>query len=398
MLVVEIGGDPAVGFAGRLLSRFGARVVKVELLPDGDESRRKPPFFDAGDGSDEAGLLFHYLNEGKESVAVDVMRPDAAEIIRALAQKADAVLVDGSIWNNDELLRFVGELDASVLTVITPFGIDGPYADTVGTSGTVFAMGGEASMLPGGLGYQMYPDSPPLLVRGNVVDHDAGVIATAVTLAGMISRANGADPVELDVAKLEAESSLNRWLVSCYHATDWVESRATRAYAYAGLMECKDGWVMLQPVTDRHWQSLVRMIGSPEWTQNPLFEHRPGREEHGGLIQEELVKWISQKTKDELLHLGLEHGVPTAPFWNMAEIAENPHFRERRFYAPYGEEAAPAGELLALPFQAHPDTESSTAFAPGLGADSIAVLTEVLGLTADRVSELVESGTVRAGA
>ncbi len=84
--VIELAGDVAGGFAGRLFALLGADVIKVEP-PGGDPTRWSSPR--VGDGPD-AGLLFAYLGAGKRSV---VLEEDAARLDLVLS--ADLVIDDG---------------------------------------------------------------------------------------------------------------------------------------------------------------------------------------------------------------------------------------------------------------------------------------------------------------
>jgi crotonobetainyl-CoA:carnitine CoA-transferase CaiB-like acyl-CoA transferase len=371
--ILEIGDDPAVGFACHILACSGHRVIKIELLPDGDYARDVPPFYKTPGSLRAAGVLFHYLHRGKESVAIDPAAEEACTVVARLAGAVDAVVTG----NGGSLVALARDALAatrpSVVTTISPFGASGPRAHHAAVAGTVFASSGEASMLPGGLGYALNPGAPPLLAPGHVADFDAGVIAALVTLAGLWNGQALTQTVEFDVSKQECETSLNRWLVSHYRASGWIESRATRAYAYGGLVECADGFVMFQPTTDGHWAGLKAMLGHPDWAEDANLATQEGRVTAGALIQEKCWEWAAARTKAEIFAAGLECGVPIAPFRDMSEVAACTQFASRDFFVPYGPERLPG-----LPFGPAFTVSTPTASAPDLGEHTASVLEELL--------------------
>jgi crotonobetainyl-CoA:carnitine CoA-transferase CaiB-like acyl-CoA transferase len=376
---LEIGDDPAIGFAGRLLAQSGLTVVKLELAPDGDEARRAAPQYLAPDRLASASVLFHYLHQGKRSVAVNVAVTRGRDLVAALVRRAGVTLVDArgaEVAGIAELVRQQASGGGQVW--VSPFGPDGPRSAEQAAPATIFASAGEASTLPGGLGYQLYPDAAPLVARGHLVDFDAGVIAAMCAAAALHHHQETAGSVVVDITKDECETSLNRWLVTHYIASGWVESRATRAYAFAGLMRCSDGYAMLQPTTDGHWTGLKHMMGDPEWAEAAEFATQDLRLKAGGIIQQRIAAWARQLTKAQLFEAALRSNVPAAPFRSMADVAVCPQFSARGFITGYG----PAGRLPGLPFAHHPQLHPDRGSAPDTGQDTAYVLAELLGVDA----------------
>src|SRR4029077_13518796 len=74
----------------RLLSDLGARVIKIERPVEGDEMRRNPHQIEAG--REDQSTYFSRVNAGKESVAVDLSRPEGREVVLGLARHADVFI------------------------------------------------------------------------------------------------------------------------------------------------------------------------------------------------------------------------------------------------------------------------------------------------------------------
>lgn len=373
--VLELGAGAATGFAARLFVLLGADVVKVELLPDGDPSRSAQPRYRADGGAGDYGVAFHYMHQGKRSIALDLDDPSSGSVLADLLSWCEVALVDQVFAADPRIRGAVDGAPATVRTFVTPFGATGPYAGHESLPGAVFALGGELAMLPGGLGYALYPDAPPLLTRGNVAEFDGGVIGALVALASLYPDAAAAPTT--DVSSAEACVSLNRWLVSHFDESGWVETRASRSYPYAGMFECADGYVMIQPSTEHQWTALVEMMGRPEWALNPDYATRAQRNEAGKVIATELKKWLKTRTKAEILEGGMTHGVPAAPFRDASEVRDCAQYTSRRFFVPYGDD--PADALPGLPFALSPFGEPDRGRAPDLGEHTAEILDALAG-------------------
>jgi crotonobetainyl-CoA:carnitine CoA-transferase CaiB-like acyl-CoA transferase len=110
------------GYCARLLGGAGADVVKVEV-PEGDPLRRWVT--DLRDLGGEDGALFRYLHFGHRSVVAESL-DEVAELLAG----ADVVLTDGTGLIGDPAALLAAHPHL-VVTSISPFGLDGPYADLV---------------------------------------------------------------------------------------------------------------------------------------------------------------------------------------------------------------------------------------------------------------------------
>jgi alpha-methylacyl-CoA racemase len=118
-------------FAGMLLADLGAEVLRVD---------RPGVHGHPGDPRQDV------LGRGKRSVALDLRQPRAAEVVRHLAARADA-LIEGFRPGVAERLA-IGPLDcqavnpALVYGRMTGWGQDGPLATTAGHDITYLALSG----------------------------------------------------------------------------------------------------------------------------------------------------------------------------------------------------------------------------------------------------------------
>src|SRR3984957_16910626 len=133
---------------GKLLADLGATVTKVEP-PGGDPGRLRGPYAGNQAGA-ETSLAWWAYNRGKRSVTLAIDTADGRDLLLRLAGQADAVLESfrpGQLEDYGlgyDVLAAVRP--ALVLTRVSPFGQDGPYARFAATDLILAAIGGAAWM------------------------------------------------------------------------------------------------------------------------------------------------------------------------------------------------------------------------------------------------------------
>jgi crotonobetainyl-CoA:carnitine CoA-transferase CaiB-like acyl-CoA transferase len=98
-----------------------------------------------------------------------------------------------------------------------------------------------------------------------------------------------------------------------------------------------------------------------------------------------LLGWASRRHAADAERELREAGVPAAALKSSVDLAHDEHLRERGFW-----DAHEKGALPGLPWRT--DFGRATGPAPGLGADTDAVLHDVLDLSSDRIAALRAAG------
>jgi crotonobetainyl-CoA:carnitine CoA-transferase CaiB-like acyl-CoA transferase len=142
--VLDLGQGIAGPMAARLLGDFGAGVVKVEPL-GGDPARAMHPLLHEGPES-ERSLLFAYLNWNKRGMTLDLGTPAALASLEALVKASDIVIESfkpGTLaaWGLSPQ-RMMEINPKVVVTSVTDFGQEGPYAQFTGSDDVHQAMSG----------------------------------------------------------------------------------------------------------------------------------------------------------------------------------------------------------------------------------------------------------------
>jgi len=314
-VVVDLSTGIAGAYCTKLLADGGAEIVKIEP-PEGDSLRRwSASGAEIRPGDD--GALFSYLACSKRSVAAD---PDVdADFVNALLADADAV-----VWSRGSTIADAfapAEIHRNhphlTVTSITPFGIEGPWADRPATEFTLQAWSGGIVGLGRGSA-----DRAPVFVGGQVGDYLAGAYASVATMA---SRMRGAAEL-IDLSMLEAQIlGLTYYPVTYYEmlGRPW---RDVRRLTVPGIARAKDGLIDIGCGTAQQWFDLCAMTGHQDWIdeESPLSITEQANEN-----ADELYAWVESQTVDEIRDLATAFRIPNAPVANGANIESLDHFQAR---------------------------------------------------------------------
>jgi crotonobetainyl-CoA:carnitine CoA-transferase CaiB-like acyl-CoA transferase len=223
-----------------MLGDYGADVVKVEMPGTGDFVRR------FGAQKDGQGLYWKTLSRGKRSVALDLRRPEARELMLRWVRQFDVLVENfrpGTLerWGLDPVDLRAANPRLVVLRV-TAYGQDGPYRERPGFGTLAEALAGLASV-------SGYDDRPPLLPAYPLADIMAGNLGATAVLAALQRRDRTGTGDTIDLAIYEAALKLVEINVLEYQQTGREHGRTGNRYGPAaprGSYECRDGlWIAL---------------------------------------------------------------------------------------------------------------------------------------------------------
>jgi crotonobetainyl-CoA:carnitine CoA-transferase CaiB-like acyl-CoA transferase len=335
--VLEFADGVAASFCAKVVADLGADVVKVE--PSGGHPSRRwgPRRPDAP--PDEPSGRFLYLNTSKGSVVVG----DGAageRLLRDLAAACDVIVTDRSATE----IKSLGALDeATTVVAITPFGAAGPYAGYRAHHLVTFHSGCEGSILPSGLGFNLFPERPPIQIGGDIADYDAGWNAAVALLAACHDRLRTGRGQRVDVSAQESQLTLNRTRLSRFNNDGVTLHREGSRYGFLGMVACCDGWVQLVGVTPDQWD---RLAASPEAGElaDPRFATAAARAEDLPAAAEALLGWCKARGKADVVRILAAVGCPVGAYATPAELLSSPQFQHRGFFR--GVEDGRGGTLL----------------------------------------------------
>src|SRR5215813_11104897 len=305
--VLDFGRFIAGPYCAMLLSDFGAEVIRIERR-DGGEDRYVAPITDPTGGLGE-GPMFIGLNRNKKSVTLDPAHPDSREIKRRLIASADVVIANLAI----DVLRKL-ELDYDSLTAIKPdiiltqisaFGAEGPYANRVGFDPVAQAMSGAMSVTG-------FPGAP---VRSVVPFEDFGTALHAAfgTMAALYEKQKTGRGQVVEASLLATGVTFMQTLLAERYVTG-VERRQQGNTAFhvapSDTYRTKDGWIIIHVIGDPMFKRWAKLVGREELIDDPRFADDIGRANHHHVITETMNNWTARRTTEEAMRQLEEARVP----------------------------------------------------------------------------------------
>ncbi len=302
----------------RYLADFGADVIKVER-PGGD-SLRGMAWRDPRDGE---GLWWKLVNRNKRTVVLDVKEGADRELLLRLVDDAH-VLVENSRPGTMERLGLGPDVLLErnpnlVMTRISGFGQDGPYASRPGFATIAEAMSGLAAL-------SGEPDGQPLLPPIALTDEVTGLAAAFATMVALHS---GVGQV-VDANLLETMFQMMGPLASLYGVTGEQQPRLGAGLPYTvprGTYRCSDGrWVAVSTSSD---SVAARVMGVLGVAGDERFDTFEGRTEHRLELEQVMSEWCAGRTQSEVLDAFTAAEAAIGPVYDMADIAVDEHYAAR---------------------------------------------------------------------
>jgi crotonobetainyl-CoA:carnitine CoA-transferase CaiB-like acyl-CoA transferase len=342
--VLEWSTSIAGAYAGRLLRDAGAAVTRV----GGADTIGRGPEFDA------------YLHAAKESVPgnLDDLPRTAAET------RADIVVLELPDAPAGDLLTGFGD---AVLAVITPWGVDGPWAGT-NRPWSEFTLQVEA----GSLSLRGSMSAPPIMTGSSESLWVAGTMAAGAATAAL---QGGADGRVLDVSLLEVTAYVTN-LFQDVGAAVSQPSRdpIPRVRLTPSVEPASDGWIGYNLASAQNHEDFLVLIERPDWLADEQMRTFYGRYARMAEWTEAVRAWTTRHTVQECVDAAATFRIPAAPVHNGATILEDPQVRDRDFYErhPDGDFMVPRPPFLfngVRPTRTKPDG-GGTALPPA-GSDGL---------------------------
>ena len=386
--VLELGQLIAGPFAARTLGDFGADVIKVEPPNGGDPLRHWRLI------KDGTSVWWQVQSRNKRSVALDLKQPEAQDIVRQLARECDVLVenfrpgaLEGWGLGPGQLLEVNPRL---IVLRISGYGQTGPYRDRPGFGVVAEAMGGLRHLTG-------EPGRVPVRVGVSIGDTLASLHGVIGILLSMQERHRSGRGQVVDVALYEAVFNCMESLLPEYSAFAAVRGPAGSAMpgiAPTNAYLCGDGgYAIVAGNGDSIFKRLMGVIGRADLAQDPLLANNAGRVERVEEIDAAIGAWTAQRPVSEVLAELDAASVPAGRIYTVADIASDPHYRERGMLQ---EVVLEDGEPLMVPgivpkLSATPGGTSRAA--PKLGEHTEEVLREI-GLTDSQIGQLRARGVI----
>ena len=269
--VVEIGVWVAGPAAGCVLADWGADVVKIEPPGVGDPART---FARMLGGDLPSNPIFENDNRSKRSIALDLASDAGRGVALELLERADVFVTNVRMAGLERLGLDPKSLcernPRLVYGAISGYGFAGPDADRAAYDIAGFwARSGIAAALTS-------PGHHPPFQRGGMGDHNAGLALAGGIAAALFRRAQSGKG-QLVTTSLLREGlytlSFDLSVALRFGVGIAVADRKAMGNPCINNYQDSDGrWFWLVGLEgERHWPPLARVVGHPEWIDDPRF-------------------------------------------------------------------------------------------------------------------------------
>ena len=387
--VIDASTVLAGPLAAQVFGDFGADVVKVEHPVAGDSFRHH------GAHVDGHGLWWKIVSRNKRCVALNLGRPDGAEVFRALAATADVLIENfrpGTLerWGLAPDVLWADN-PGLVIVRITGFGQTGPYAARPGFGTLAEAMSGFAAVTG-------QPDGPPTLPPMGLADTLAGLTAVSGAMMALYHRdANGGRGQVVDVSLLEPMMAAVGPAPTDFAMSGRVQHRVgNRSVANAprNTYRTRDGrWVAISTSATPIAHRVARLIGRPDFTEHEWFATAAGRVAHVDELDSAVADWIAARDHSEVVAAFEAAEAAVASVYDASDLVSDEHVRATGMLVEVPD--PDLGSILMgnvlFRLSATPGAIRHTGRA--LGADTDEVLAEI-GIEPTRIESLRTTGVV----
>jgi len=302
--VVELGMWIALPYAATQLAELGARVIKLEPL--------------AGDPMRSTGPVGFKIVQGKESLALDLKRPEATEIVHRLVKRADAVLHSYRPGVPERLgidFETLSRLNPSLVYLYNgSYGSRGPksYAPAFHVTGGAVAGGAFAQA---GAGCPPAPDAAlsdaeradvsrrlELANEANP-DFNSAVTAAAATAIGLYHRERTGEAIPLETRMMLSNAMMMSPDFIAYEgkpAGREVDSELNGLGPLYRLYAAAEGWVFVAAPQPRDFERLCSSLGLEPLVSDERFATPEARAQNADGLADAIGAAVAKRGATEL--------------------------------------------------------------------------------------------------
>jgi len=387
--VVDLSHIMAGPACSMLLADMGADVIKVERIPDGDDSRRMVPPTVA-----DQSAAFLIMNRNKRGIALDLRSEAGRHVLSRLLQKADVLIENFRRGAMDQMGFGYAAVHAMnprlVYCSISGFGRTGPYADRGGFDLVAQGMSGLMSITGEG------PGHPPVKVGAPVTDITAGILACLGILAALYSRQSSGQGQMVDTSLFEAGIVQTYWHSAMCFATGRAPGPMGTAHPLNAPYQAfptSDGWITVGAANQANWLRLVDALEAPELAADPRFSANADRMHNLATLTETLTPLFQHRSSAEWLRRLERAGVPAGPVLEISQMHADPQALAREMIVETEHPTAGRVKAIGLPVKFSDTPGSVRRPAPMFGQDTREVLREH-GFSDSEIDQLAAQGAI----
>jgi crotonobetainyl-CoA:carnitine CoA-transferase CaiB-like acyl-CoA transferase len=381
-------------YCGLQFAHLGAEVIRVESALRPCLNRCIHPYAEGRIGLNRAAH-YHQWNQSKQSVQLDLSKPEGVQVARELVRHCDVVIENFTPGVMDRLGLGWAALSAVkpglVMISLSGYGQTGPFNRNLAYGGLIGGQSGLYSV-------NGYPGDKTREVGITYADPTTGVWGAYFAIAGLAHKTLTGQGQHIDLSMYEVmemmlaeplmEYAINgretqppgnrdRWMSphNCYKARGDAEQ-----------------WVAIAVGTEHEWRALCEVIGQPSLAEDPRFKTVAMRKQNEDELDRIISAWTAARDRWEITEMMQRAGVAAIPTFLDWDLFDDPHLRERGYFVELEHAEVGKRPIAGVPYSMSLTPCKVRKAAPCLGADTDEVLTRLLGYSPDKIAHLRKAG------
>lgn len=386
--VLDLSQVMAGPYCSMILGDLGAEIIKVEP-PQGDSSRKTPPYFHKGDSA-----YYLSLNKNKKSIVINLKDERGLTLFYDLVKKSDVVFsnfrpgVLEKLRINHDVLKQHNEKIISCS--ISGFGHDSPYRERPALDLVVQAMGGTMS-------FTGEPGRPPVRMGLPMGDLGAGLFAVIGILSALNARNEFGIGQNIDISMQDCQIAMMTYRTQYYFlagdipkpvGSGHVSSVPIRAF------KTKDDYLVIDSAGDLFWNKLCKALDMENLVGDSRFNSRKQRLRNKDQVMAILEEKFLEKRRKEWLDILLKEGVPCGPVNNVEEAVMDESVRHRKMIVTVNRLGDDL-QMIGTPIKMSETNLVENIAPPTLGQDSIEILRDIFNYSEEKIDSLIHEGIVK---
>jgi crotonobetainyl-CoA:carnitine CoA-transferase CaiB-like acyl-CoA transferase len=380
--VIDLSTIVSGPLAGSLLGDQGADVIKIESPLRPDNARFMGPI------RGESGALFAAANRSKRSLALDLKKDGAKEIIYQLIKNSDVIIDNfrpGILKKLGLEYEDVKKHNPKIIQLsITGYGVDGPYSKRRVYDPLIQATAGMADA--------QSIDGNPKFVKTLMCDKITSLTAAQSVTAALYAREKTNEGQKINLSMLDTALYF-MWSDNMYNFTwlgDGWEPIPNIADFYEPV-KTKDGYIALVAINDSEFAGVCRAIDREDLLTDERFSTMQNRMMNVMEMQKILLHSYTLFTSEELVDRMDKNDVPSAIINKLGDVIDDPQVQNNDSVKTLSKDDDNSMQSPRSPAQySSTPCADNPKFMPDLGEHSKEILLEN-GFSDEKINDLAEN-------
>ena len=370
--VLELAQIMAGPACGLMLADLGADVIKIEKIPEGDDSRKFLPPDVNGESA-----AFMIMNRGKRGLGLNLKNKMGIDIFKKMVAKSDVVVENFRKGTLERLGIGYEELKKInpkiILCEISGYGRTGPYANKGGFD--LVAQGASGLMSITGES----KEKPPMKVGAPLTDITAGILGATGVLAALINKEKTGKGQKVDTSLFEAGIIHTYWQSAIAGATGSSPGPLGSAHPLTApyqAFKTKDKWITIGASNQNSWMNLIKALKREDLNKDERFCDNKNRMKNLNALVEILNIELAKKTSQEWLTIFDKEGLPCGPINSILDMHIDSQTIHRKMIIDVENKKAGKSKAIGMPIKFSNTNNEKFIGSPTLGEHTNQILEE----------------------